>query len=93
MAAHITMKEYMNMVLQLYIVAYLVLNLAFTMVAVKLHCYNTNKLKGMLLYDFKDFGLAFRTYTEYLEVGKRTKDYDRTITAHSKLESCMVLLN
>lgn len=47
----------------------------------------------MLLYDFKDYGLAFRTYTEYLEVGKRTMAYDRTITAHSTLESCTVLLN
>lgn len=47
----------------------------------------------MLLYDFKDYGLAFRTYTEYLEVGKRTRRFDRTITAHSTLESCMILLN
>ena len=47
----------------------------------------------MLLYDFKDFGLAFRTDIEYLEVGKRTMAYDRTITTHSNLESCMVLLN
>ena len=87
------MKKYMNMVLLLYIVAHLVLNLAFMMVAVKLHCYNTNKLTNMLLYDFKDYGLAFRTYTEYLEVGQRTMAYERTITVLSKLESCMVLLN